>query len=202
MSTKTNILSILSIFIILTAVTIGTANAATPAETKQDSRLTALESSVKKIQTRLTALESSVAKILTRLTTVENKLAKVQTPPYNAVFGKFQESFPNIQNNVALTMTIDIPVASNVYLSASGLANNAFEPYLQVDNGMIPDWAYVIQPGGFTISRIVVLNKGKHTISLHVTGGNPPDMYGVTMSAVASEKGKLECINNPGCVQQ
>jgi hypothetical protein len=186
----------------LTAVTIGTVSAATPAEKKQDSRLTALESSVKKIQTRLTALESSVAKILTRLTTVENKLKKVQTPPYNAVFGKFQESFPNIQNNVALNMTVDIPVDSNAYLSASGFASNAVEPYLQVDDGMIPDWAYMVQPGGFTISRVVHLNKGKHTINLHITGSNPPDIYGVTMSAVVSEQGNLDCGNNLFCTPQ
>lgn len=178
----------MSIFLILSTATIGAVDAATStAEKKQDSRLK--------------AIESSISKILARLTAIENKLKNVQTPPYSATYGKFQESFPDIQNGVAMTITIDVPVTSNVYLSASGLASNDIEPYLQVDNGMIPDWAYSVPKGPFSIARVVQLNKGTHKIDLHVTG-NPPDMYGVTMSAIVNEKGNLDCGSNTNCVPQ
>ncbi len=181
MKNKINILSILSIFLILATVTIGTVSAATPAEIKQDSRLK--------------ALETSVSNILTRLVAIESKLTSVKTPPYNAVFGKFVE-YPNINvvSGVAATMTINLPVTSNVYLSASGFSDSVEEPYLQVDNGGIPDWSYGFPAGGFTIARVVTLGKGIHKINLHVTGAaTATSVYDLTMSAVASEKGNIDC---------
>jgi hypothetical protein len=198
---KLNVLSVLSIFLILTAVTIGTVNAATPAEVKQDSRLTALESSVKKIQTRLTALESSVAKILTRLTTVENKVAN------NAIYGVTYQHRFDANDGTLADLTINVPVDSYVLVLATGHAqpnvcnspgNCYVDTWIYIDGVLVANTVSEQNAGlsgPFSVSDIYKLKAGTHKISLAETSllGIPNNLdTEFTLTATVNNNGLIQ----------
>jgi hypothetical protein len=191
------ILSILSIFLMLTATVV---SAATTAEQKQDSRLTALESNVKKILTRLTALEYNVKKILTRLTNLESN-------PYPAIYTTSQIYTQLPINNQEYTLdnlTFVLPKAAYVNVQGDGMITS-WLGYAYTNLVIDGQGGQVVWYGsgnyngsgertGFEKSEVRYLSAGTHTAKVvGLTYGSVGTAVAwAKISAVAYDKGSIQ----------
>jgi hypothetical protein len=202
MVSKMRIISIVSIFLILVTVTIGTVSANTsPAEKKQDSRLSVLESNVKKI--------------LTRLDAIEKKLLNIQSPPYTATFGTWTEyascsSKP--ESPPCFTFNFTLEKVANVFIMVNGIeiplisSNNLqYTSTINIDeeNSIGPDWIIPVQDKRLSLSRNFQLKAGKHSIRVYSSGfdndkGESFDVAisDLTISVIANQKGKIDQPND------
>jgi hypothetical protein len=201
MISKMRILSIVSIFLILTTVTIGAVSAdISPAEKKQDSRLKVLESNVKKI--------------LTRLDAIEKKLLNIQSPPYTATFGTWTEYVSCIskESPPCFTYNFTLEKAANVFIMVSGVEiplsssnNPQYTSTINIDdeNSIGPDWILPVQDKRLSLSRNFQLKAGKHSIRVYSSGfdndkGESFDVAisDLTISVIANQKGKIDKPND------
>jgi hypothetical protein len=190
------ILSILSIFLLLTATVVS----AQTAEQKQDSRLTALESNAKKILTRLTALESNVKKILTRLTNLESN-------PYPAIYTTSQTYTQLLINNQEYTLdnlTFVLPKAAYVNVQGDGMITS-WLGYAYANLVIDGQGGQVVWYGsgnyngsgertGFEKSEVRYLSAGTHTAKVvGLTYGSVGTAVAwAKISAVAYDKGSIQ----------
>lgn len=193
------LLSIISILLILMSVTVGTAVADTSsADKKQDKRLSALESTIKKI--------------LNRLTDIENKLKNVQSPPYSAVFGTWTEYKSCSGTNSCYDYSFTLDKDANTFVMVTGelLSMNMtekirFTSKVDVDDSMSgtwPDWIFSVPHPKLSMAKNFQLKAGTHTLHVYSTSsdenGNTFDtaISDLTISIVANEKGKIDAPND------
>ncbi len=194
------LLSIISVLSILIMVTVGTAVADT-------------SSTDKKQNSRLSALESSVKNILTRLTDVENKLKNVQTPPYSAAFGTWTEYKSCSGSNVCYDYSFTLDKDSNVFVMVTGellsmnmtADNIRFSTKVDVDDSMSgtwPDWIFPVPHSKLSMSKNFKLKAGTHTLHIYSASsdgnGNSFDtaISDLTISVIANQNGKIDAPND------
>lgn len=198
---KTRILSIVSIFLILTTVTISIVSAdISSAEKKQDSRLN--------------VFESSVEKILTRLNAIEKKLGNIKTPPYSASFGTWTEYADCVSNESppCFTYNFTLEKAANVFIMVNGIeiplssSNNLqYTSTINIDdeNSIGPDWIIPVQDKRLSLSRNFRLKAGNHSIRIFSSGYDNEKLEpfnvaisDLTISVIANEKGNIDKPND------
>ena len=194
-------MSILAILLIFMMATIG--SAATAAENKQDSRLSALEKSVSSILSRLSALEKSVSSILTRLTTLEKKSA-----PYSATFGTWKEyvscSDPSTSTSLCYSYSFVLDKDANVFVMVTGDQYGGSDTARYTSNVGIdgsssvgPDWTNPESHNKLSISRNFVLKAGQHTVQVYSNVNDANGVYAdvimdLTISVIANQNGNID----------